>query len=369
MPGYLRSITRRERADGPRHILLCVADHFEPFDRTINPDGSVSGGVSSAEARELTHDWLRNYRESLANFRDADGCPPRHTFFYAWDEYDVGVLDDLAAFSRDGFGEVEVHLHHRNDTADGLRRKLEECRDTFAEKHGLLGRIADGSGATRAAYAFVHGNWCLCDARRDGDWCGVNRELAVLAETGCYADLTFPSAPSETQPRFVNEIVYGRDPEAGERGVQPHRRLVAGKPYVPGEGELLLIPGPLGLNWQSRKFGLLPRLENAELSGVNPPTAQRLRLWMEIGVHVPGRPEWCVVKLHTHGACPANAAMLTGEPMAQFHRELQCVCTEESGLRLHYVTARELFNIVKAAEAGRSGNPGQYRDFTVKLEM
>ena len=31
--------------------------------------------------------------------------------------------------------------------------------------------------------------------------------------------------------------------------------------------------------------------------------------------------------------------------------------------RLHYVTAREAFNIAKAAEAGHSGNPDDYRDF------
>jgi hypothetical protein len=33
--------------------------------------------------------------------------------------------------------------------------------------------------------------------------------------------------------------------------------------------------------------------------------------------------------------------------------------------RLHYVTAREAFNIVKAAEAGHSGNPDDFRDFVL----
>jgi hypothetical protein len=31
--------------------------------------------------------------------------------------------------------------------------------------------------------------------------------------------------------------------------------------------------------------------------------------------------------------------------------------------RLHFVTAREAYNIVKAAEAGLSGNPNEYRDY------
>jgi len=33
--------------------------------------------------------------------------------------------------------------------------------------------------------------------------------------------------------------------------------------------------------------------------------------------------------------------------------------------KLHYVTAREMYNIIKAAEAGENGDPGQYRDYEV----
>ena len=36
----------------------------------------------------------------------------------------------------------------------------------------------------------------------------------------------------------------------------------------------------------------------------------------------------------------------------------------ENGL-LHYVSAREMYNIIKAAEAGKSGNPGKYRDYEI----
>src|SRR5262249_32297077 len=32
---------------------------------------------------------------------------------------------------------------------------------------------------------------------------------------------------------------------------------------------------------------------------------------------------------------------------------------------LHFVTAREAYNIVKAAEAGHSGNPNDYRDYLI----
>ena len=33
---------------------------------------------------------------------------------------------------------------------------------------------------------------------------------------------------------------------------------------------------------------------------------------------------------------------------------------------LHYATARECYNIVKAAEAGMQGKPNEYRNFIIK---
>ena len=32
---------------------------------------------------------------------------------------------------------------------------------------------------------------------------------------------------------------------------------------------------------------------------------------------------------------------------------------------LHYVSAREMYNIVKAAECGEEGNPNRYRDYII----
>lgn len=360
LPGYLASMRQRPHwGGGPRHLLVCVADHFEPFDRTILPDGAVTGGVADDVAGELVEGWCRDYRKALDRFRDVDGRPPRHTFFYPWDEYESGCIDRLAAFCRDDYGEVEIHLHHRNDSEDGLQEKLAACRDTYATQHGLLGRRKKDEAPV---YAFVHGNWCLCNARQDGDWCGVDRELSVLRGTGCYADLTFPSAPHPTQPRCINTIHYGRDPGVGERGPQVDCHVRCGGKAHPG---VLMIPGPLGLNWRSRKRGVLPRLENGEISGANPASANRLSLWKRIGIHVPGRSDWIIVKLHTHGAAAANRSALLGPEMAAFHEALAEAGEKGSPWLLHYVTARELFNIIKAAEAGCSGSPSDYRDHLI----
>lgn len=364
--GYLASVGRRRRVTGPRHVLLCIADHFEPFQRKILADGTVTEGATDADACQAVEDWCADYAACVEGLQDADGFAPRHTLFYPWDEYAPGCLERLAGFCRDGYGEVEMHLHHRHDTPGGLRQKLQDCREAYAGRHGLLGRDEAGD----ARYAFVHGNWALCNARPDGDWCGVDRELAILRETGCYADFTFPSAPSPTQPRTVNAIYYGRDPRPGERGHRPlkirNQKSESRNPRSAigdrqSAGGLLMVQGPLGLNWRSRKAGILPRLENGEISAANPATASRLALWQRLQVHVVGRPEWVVVKLHTHGMSARSRRGVIGPAMRRFHQSLATDLRGETVL--HYVSARELYNIIKAAEAGHAGNPGDWRDF------
>ena len=340
--------------------------------------------------------WAKQYPESVKGFADADGVAPKHTFFYPQEQYDAECLNALSALCRDGCGEVEIHLHHRNDTADGLRQKIIEFRDCLQQRHGLLGRDAQGY----PGYGFVHGNWSLCNSRPDGDWCGVNEELTVLHDTGCYADFTFPSAPSPTQPRTVNAIYRACDtpgkPRGHDRGeivkVQaPHhgdtetpvverstlrasglpRRSpectsTSGRRRVPPWfSSLMLVPGPLGLDWRRRKWGLLPRLENGEISAANPPTAARAELWVRQQVRVVGRPEWTFVKVHTHGCVDANAGVLFSEQMRGIHGYLNERYNDGAAWRLHYVTAREMFNMVRAAEDGKRGEPGEYRDYEI----
>src|ERR1043165_6504414 len=87
------------------HVLLCIADHFEP--KYGNPTMHV------AQAR--VERWIDDYPLQLGGFRDSDQRPPRHSFFYPVEEYEPEWLDALAELCRQGYGEVEVHLHHDND--------------------------------------------------------------------------------------------------------------------------------------------------------------------------------------------------------------------------------------------------------------
>jgi hypothetical protein len=81
------------------------------------------------------------------------------------------------------------------------------------------------------------------------------------------------------------------------------------------------------------------------------------------GIHVEGRPEWVFVKVHTHGTQERDMDTLLGPQMHAMHDHLEKVYNDGVNHVLHYVTAREMYNIVKAAEAGRAGNPADYRDF------
>jgi hypothetical protein len=338
---------RSPRAGERVCLLLCIADHFEP----------EVGGVSGREADQRVEGWCRLYPQRFAGFRDSDGRPPRHTFFYPLEDYRREYLEALAGLCRQGFGEVEVHLHHERDNAHDLRARLLDYKHLLAAEHGLLARHRRTDAI---AYGFIHGNWALDNSHPEGHHCGVDGELAVLQQTGCYADFTMPSAPSPTQTRKINSIYYAtgdsRRRKAHDRGVD------VGQGPAPA-GALLLVQGPLLLNWQQRKHGLLPRIENACLQANQPPDAQRLQLWLRARVQMATRPDWFFVKLHTHGAPEANARMLLGEPMVRFHRLLAEKAHTDPGFSYHYVSAREMVNLVRAAESGWSGSVAAARDF------
>jgi len=337
---------RRPRADEPVHVILCITDHYEPKWGKAAPD------VASARVET----WLREYPRQLGRFRDSDGRPPRYSFFYPFDEYEPEYLDRLGDLCRQGYGEVEIHLHHDKDTATSLRETLLTFRDILVERHGLLSRHKE-TGAI--AYAFIHGNWALCNSKH-GLWCGVNDELTVLRETGCYADFTFPSSPDLAQPPLINCHWYARD--GGDRPAAHHRGWPVGTCKPPADS-LLLISGPLLLDWNDRKWGIMPHVENSCLQATQPPSMARLDNWLRARVQVPARPDWFFVKLHAHGAPEESHAALLGTPMVAFHEGLARRARDNANFHFHYVTAREMYNLVRAAESGWQGTVDEARDF------
>jgi hypothetical protein len=80
-------------------------------------------------------------------------------------------------------------------------------------------------------------------------------------------------------------------------------------------------------------------------------------------VQVPTRPDWYFVKLHAHGAEQTSQNALLGEPMVRFHQQLAEESRRNPAFHYHYVTAREMYNLIKAAEARWSGNVVDALDF------
>ncbi len=345
LPAYIGRKKRPTHA-GPTHIMFCFVDHFEP---------RWNGADYAAEIRRVDR-WADGYPRLAKKHRDADGCYPKHCFYYPEEEYRKEHLDKIEALCRQGFGEIEIHLHHDNDTEAGLREKLSRFTKNLHDTHGALSQYP---GTDKLAWGFVHGDWALDNSEASGTDCGVNNELIILREEGCYADFTLPSAPSNTQTAKINSIYYALDdphkPKSHNTGKDVE---VGGKPW----GDLMIIQGPLMLNWKNRKWGLLPRIENADIRTSYPPSVDRIALWMEAGVHVQGRPEWLFIKVHTHGTQENDMDALLGKPVDDMFSELENNYNDGEKYVLHYVSTREMYNIIKAAEEGKTGNPHEYRN-------
>lgn len=347
LPAYLRH-RARPPVSGVTDVMLAVCDHFEPLHAADKPT-----------AIERIRRWQREFPPLIEKFRDADGVRPRHTFFFPVEQYDADLVAELKKLCDLCGGETELHLHHDRDTADGLRQKIEQGKANLA-RHGLLSR--DVVGAIR--YGFIHGNWALANSHPAGKSCGVDNELEILHATGCYADFTMPSAPDPTQTRTINSIYYaaGCGKKAHDTGEPARTNSTPNTQHTTP----LLVQGPLGLNWARRKFGVLPRVENGEVTGANPPTADRLQLWTRLGIHVEGRPEWIFIKLHTHGGVERDMATLLTRRMADFFAHALAEFNDGKIFRFHFVTAREMANVIRAAEAGCSGDAGEFRDFRLR---
>lgn len=343
LPSYFRSKNRKEHVsfspDQPRHIFIAVCDHFEP----------EWGNPTKSEALARVDRWCQEYPDRFSKFSDSRGQVPQHTFFFPQDQYAPEYLDRLAALCKQGYGDVDVHLHHDHDTAEGLRQKMNEFRQTLFDRHGLL-RKDPVTG--EIVYGFIHGNWALCNSRPDGRWCGVDNEIEILMETGCYADLTMPSAPSNTQTQIINSLYYAKH-RPGER--KSHNQgTLAHVGQIPEQDSLLMIQGPLRLDWSNLKWGCLPRIENSDLHAGRPATLKRFQHWLAADVHVSGRPDWTFIKLHTHGAKPGNIDTLLGEETEDFHTALRQEAARHPEWKYYYVTAWEMASLIHQAEQGQT---------------
>ena len=128
---------------------------------------------------------------------------------------------------------------------------------------------------------------------------------------------------------------------------------------------MLMIEGPLAL---ALRAGAGPGAAHRERRDHRRRSAPRPRACApgsSQNIHVEGRPEWVFVKVHTHGAPETQAASLLGDGGRTLHDALTTRYNDGKRWTLHYVTAREMFNVAIAAMDGKTGDPGAFRDYVL----
>jgi len=357
LPSYAWQKLTRHLPRGPSNLMIALADHFEP---SIVPQNGLLRAPYSEQERRVDF-WCREYPRVAEDWRDRDGNPFVHTYFYPAEQYDYRLIQQLAEHCHAGWGEIEIHLHHglfAPDTAENTRGQLLKFRDALASDHGCLSYL-DGVSAPR--YAFVHGNFALANSA-GGRFCGVDDEMQVLADTGCYADLTLPTGSFHPAQIAKINSLYECSLPLSQR--TPHRR---GRDLEVGRSPRvfpLMVQGPLMLHFFPSRLWR-GGIENGAITRRNPLSLSRLRLWKQAAISVRGRPDWLFIKLHCHGMDPTQHDAILGGPMRKFLKDL-VEGAKERGEILHFVSAREMVNIILAACDGREGNPGDYRDYRLK---
>lgn len=342
-----------------KHLIFTIANHFEPA-------WSAGGFLDLDSQRQRLDEYYKLARKTGEAVLDSDGTKFRHTNFYPAEQYDFRLLETMARMQAEGLGEVEIHLHHgveKPDTAENLRKILTDFRDCLAEEHKCLSRF-DGEGEPK--YAFVHGNLALANSA-GGKYCGVDEEMQILQETGCYADMTLPSAPEETQVSVINQIYECGLPLTEKI---PHRagesvRVFGKEPQLP-----LIFTGPLVFNWTRRIKGFpVPRIDDGVLAANQPSDLARLNRWTSANITVEGRTDWIFVKLYCHGFFDYDQQACIGEDAKRFFSEVVENGERTGKHKVHFASAREAVNMVFAAIRGKQGSPNDYRNYSLRAIM
>lgn len=358
----LRHRAPKPTPENPIHIIFCFVDHFEPKENCKD--------LAIQKARMEA--WYERYPKIANKYHDADRRFPQHTWFYQVEDWETSDLDldylkMLADLTYWGTGEVELHIHHNQpqngffpevNSGEKLENLIEQMKDFFSQ----TGALVTAEENPQKIYGFIHGMFAL-DNAHGGEYCGVNNEFEVLEKTGCYADFTMPAGVYIAQSKKINSIYYVEDnpekPRSHDSGIDVE---VNKSP----SGNVLSIQGPMWVNFfkQPRKWKV--SVENANVDAAMPPITSRVDRWIQTNVHVKGQPNWVFVKIHTHGTREDSFPVYFDEPADEMFRHLTEKYNDGNHYVLHFVTAREAYNIVKAAEAGCTGNPNDFRDYLVK---
>ncbi len=354
VPAYLGDVFsgRYSHAEETTDLFFLMCDHWEP--------GSGEKNIKAAAA------WLERFKVIASDHTDSDGRRFRYSWYYPVDKIEESILRMLSRSAYEGFGEVQVHWHHNHSSPEAFEKELQAGLDIFVRNWALV----DSAGA-EPRWSFIHGNWSL-DGSIPGK-CGVSNGIEILQRNGCYADFTFPAPGTTGQPATINRIYYVHDtPEA-----KSYDQGEVAQVGVAGDG-FLMFPGPLALDFRNPLILIEnTAIDDSEATGFSGKLRKpdnyrdyfrpsRIQLWNEVHIGVEGKPEWVFVKAHAHGM--QNTEELLAGQLDALLDALESYC-ETRGIRLHYVTSREAFNLVKAVEQELPGPPQDYYDLVIPAPL
>jgi hypothetical protein len=311
-----------------KRVWVAITDHYEP----------LWNGADLGKGLERVALWLKHWPEIASKVGpDSSGRLPRYSFFFPQDEYHPALVDPLAELAQRGLSDVEIHIHHDGEGRQAFIDKMSTYCETLHNRHGLLRKVNG-----QIVFGFIHGNWALDNSRPDGRWCGLNDELQILRDLGCYADFTMPAGAHPSQAKTINQIYWAIDdpkrPKSYDFGVP----LRAARETC---GDLLMITGPFGLRWRER---MLPRIETGEIAGYDIATPERTRCWFELAPMIGND---LFIKLFAHGTQERNSGpmLLQHNLLALYHSIAQRAVS--IGAEFRFVTAYEMYQAVLRAAA------------------
>lgn len=321
---------RHARGNAPKRVWVAITDHYEP----------LGLGASASTALRRVAQWRERWPRIASDAPpDTARQMPQYSFFYPQEEYRRDVVEGIAEIVRLGVADVEIHLHHENETPAVFTRKITEFCEQLTDNHGLLRQI-DG----RTVFGFIHGNWALDNSHPQGKDCGLNGEIALLRDLGCYADFTMPSIPSPTQGHVINQIYWctnnqdGR-PKSFDQGIRA-------EPGKGRQGDLLMITGPVGVRFGGRR---MLRVESGEVAGYDMPAPARVKQWFDVAPQIG---DDIFIKLYTHGAVERNLEPLLRDGLSNLYKWIADEAMERN-MEFRWATAWQMYQAVDALVNGQ----------------
>lgn len=333
VPQYMGRLVKGHRRNGPIHLLVLIANIFDPY----------VGGASREEGCRRMVSWERRMAEIASRYRDSDGNPPQHTWFVPIAMKDTDCLFRISKMCFDGFGEIGIYIPPETNH-EAFHNKLKDSLQSISQFGGCV--IHDKDKGRRNSFGVI------------GD--ENNSTIPFLPAEGCYADFTGPPIEGIHGSYFSQIYHYLRYSENTSHIIDPSLSIYRESSSPLG---LMMIPGSVGINWFDWSNLFFPNFETGSVCRRTLPYSLRTRLWIRSAAALPGRPDWIVIKLFTRGCEPANEEILLGKYTHRIYKEFERFARGGHPCYLHYVSGRELYNIIRAAESGCSGNPHMMRDW------